>query len=125
VTLELTGKDRRFLRALGHDLDAVVQVGKLGLTDGIVAATDVALDAHELIKLRLGTECPEPVADIAGALAPAVNADLVQVLGRTILLYRPNPKKPKVALPGRPIPRAPTNQAKSKPRRRKAPSPKR
>jgi RNA-binding protein len=118
VTTELTGKERRFLRSLGHDLDPVVQLGKLGLTDGVVAATSVALDTHELIKLKLGTECPVPVEEVADALAPQVRAELVQVLGRTILLFRPNPKNPKVPLPGRKMTKPSTSQAKSKPRRR-------
>ncbi len=118
MTTALTGKERRFLRALGHDLDPVVQVGKLGLTEGVAAATDVALDTHELIKLKVGTECPEPVADIAEALAPQVQAELVQVLGRTILLFRMSAKNPKVALPGRKMTKPSRSQAKSKPKRR-------
>lgn len=122
MTTELTGKERRFLRSLGHDLDPVVQLGKLGLTDGVVAATDVALTTHELIKLKLGTECPEPIEDVAEALAPQVRAELVQVLGRTILLFRPNPKNPKVPMPGRKMTKPSANQAKSKPRRRPSPA---
>jgi RNA-binding protein len=118
VTTALTGKERRFLRALGHDLDPVVQVGKLGLTEGVTAATDVALDTHELIKLKIGTECPEPVADVAEALAPQVQAELVQVLGRTILLFRMSAKNPKVPLPGRKLTKPSRSQAKSKPQRR-------
>ncbi|MBL9025393.1 MAG: ribosome assembly RNA-binding protein YhbY [Myxococcales bacterium] len=118
MTTALTGKERRFLRALGHDLDPVVQVGKLGLTEGVAAATDVALDTHELIKLKIGTECPEPVADIAEALAPQVQAELVQVLGRTILLFRMSAKNPKVPLPGRKMTKPSRSQAKSKPKRR-------
>ena len=118
MTPALTGKERRFLRALAHDMDPVVQLGKLGLTEGVVGATDVALDTHELIKLRVGTECPEPVQDIAEALAPQVRAELVQVLGRTILLFRINPKNPRVPLPGRAMAKAPRSQAKSKPKRR-------
>lgn len=118
--VELSGKDRRHLRSLGHGLDPIVQLGKQGLTDGVVAATDVALTTHELVKLKLGTECPEPPADVAEALAPRVSAEVVQVLGRTILLFRKNPLKRKVFLPSEPPPKAST-QAKSKPRRAKKP----
>jgi RNA-binding protein len=117
----LTGKDRRFLRSLGHNLDPVVQLGKLGLTDGVVGAADIALSTHELIKLKLGTECPETPDDVGAALAPRLKADLVQVLGRTVLLFRPNPLKPKIALPGREL-KKPANQAKSKPQRGRKPA---
>jgi RNA-binding protein len=95
----LTGRQRRHLRSLGHHLDPVVQLGKGGLTDGIVAAIDQALTDHELVKIRLGTECPDDKDDVASRLAPAVKGEVAQVLGRTILVYRRHPKEPKIALP--------------------------
>ena len=97
--MNLTGKQRRHLRALGHDLDPVVQLGKLGLTDSVVGAVDAGLERHELIKVRLGTECPDERHDVAERLAPAVRAEVAQVLGRTLLLYRRHPKEPKIKLP--------------------------
>jgi RNA-binding protein len=95
----LTGKQRRHLRSLGHHLEPLVQVGKQGLTDGIVAAVDQALADHELVKVRLGTECPDDRNDVAERLGPAVKGEVAQLLGRTILIYRRNPKDPKVQLP--------------------------
>jgi RNA-binding protein len=97
--MALTGKQRRFLRSRGHHLDPVVQVGKLGVTDPIVAATDTALATHELIKVRCGSECPLDREEVATALTTAVAAELVQKLGRTLLLYRPDPEKPRIVLP--------------------------
>jgi len=97
--MSLTGKQRRHLRALGHHLDPLVQLGKHGLTEGIVSALDQALETHELIKVRVGTECPDERGDLAEKIPPAVRAELVQVLGRTILLYRRHPKEPKITLP--------------------------
>lgn len=97
--MNLTGKQRRHLRALGHDLDPVVQLGKLGLTEAVTAAVDAALEQHELVKVRLGTECPDDRHDVAERLAPALSAEVAQVLGRTILLYRRHPKEPKIKLP--------------------------
>lgn len=99
VHMNLTGKQRRHLRALGHHLDPLVQLGKLGLTDGIIAAVDAALEQHELVKVRIGTECPEDRHDVAERLPPLVRAELGQVLGRTLLLYRRHPKEPKISLP--------------------------
>ncbi|HRI66708.1 MAG TPA: ribosome assembly RNA-binding protein YhbY [Polyangium sp.] len=97
--MSLSGKQRRHLRALGHHLDPLVQIGKNGLTDGIVSALDAALETHELVKVRIGTECPDDRHDLAEKLPPMVRAELGQVLGRTMLLYRRHPKEPKIALP--------------------------
>ena len=97
--MSLTGKQRRHLRALGHHLDPVVQLGKGGLTDGVTTAVGEALEQHELIKIRLGTECPDDRDDVAGALAEALKAEVAQTLGRTILLYTRHPKEPKIQLP--------------------------
>lgn len=98
-SLLLTGKQKRHLRALGHHLDPLVQLGKSGLTSGAIRAVDTALDSHELVKVRLGTECPDDRDDIAGRLAPEVSASVAQAMGRTILLYRRHPKKPVIVLP--------------------------
>lgn len=95
----LGGKQRRHLRSLGHHLEPVVQLGKQGLTDGVTAAIDEALERHELVKVRLGTECPDDRHDVAERLAPAVKGEVAQILGRTLLVYRRHPKEPKIQLP--------------------------
>jgi RNA-binding protein len=95
----LTGKQRRHLRSLGHHLEPLVQIGKQGLTDATVAAVDQALADHELVKVRIGTECPDERDDVAARLAPAVKGEVAQVLGRTLLVYRRHPKEPKIQLP--------------------------
>ncbi|MFO0661752.1 MAG: ribosome assembly RNA-binding protein YhbY [Polyangiaceae bacterium] len=97
--MELTGKQRRYLRALGHTLNPVVQLGKNGLDEGVVAAVDEALTAHELIKVKLGTETPEDRYDVAERLATDTKSTVAQVIGGTILLYRRHPKQPKIELP--------------------------
>lgn len=96
----LTGKQRRHLRALGHHLQFAVQLGKGGLTPGVVSAVDAALTQHELVKVKIGPEAPEDRHDIAEALATATKCSVAQVLGRTLLLYRKHPKEPKIVLPG-------------------------
>jgi RNA-binding protein len=95
----LTGRQRRHLRALGHHLTPVVQIGKQGLTEATLTAVSDALEQHELIKVRVGTECPEDRHDIAERMAPAVKGQVAQVLGRTVLIYRRHPKEPKIKLP--------------------------
>ena len=98
----MTGKQRRHLRALGHHLDPVVQVGKEGPTEGLLGALDAALLQHELVKLRLGEQAAGDRHAIAASLAESAGAELVQVLGRTILLYRPHPEEPQIQLPPAP-----------------------
>lgn len=95
----LTGRGVRHLRGLGHHLDPVVQVGKEGVTDAVAAATREQLLAHELIKVRVGTEAPIDRKDAGAELAARTGATLVQVLGRTLLLYKRHPHKPRVELP--------------------------
>ena len=96
---ELTGKQRRHLRALGHHLTPVLQIGHEGVSDALVAQANAQLDAHELIKVKVGESSPLPRHDAADRLAAATRSDLAQVLGRTFLLYRPRDADPAIRLP--------------------------
>jgi RNA-binding protein len=96
---ELTGKQRRHLRALGHHLDPVVQVGQDGVSDAVVGQADAQLDAHELIKVKIGESSPQDRHEAADMLAARTQAQVAQVLGRTVLLYRPRKGKPQIVLP--------------------------
>jgi RNA-binding protein len=98
----LSGKALRHLRALGHDLDPVIAVGKNGVTDSLAKEATQALLKHELIKVRVMQEAPVDRHEAARALAEKTGAVLAQVLGRTFLLYRRNDKKPKIVLPKTP-----------------------
>jgi len=95
--MELTGKQRRHLRALGHHTRPTVQIGSAGVSDAVAAKTTEELDHHELIKVKVGQGLP--VKDIASALSEATDSHLVQVLGRTLLLYREHPEDPEIKLP--------------------------
>src|SRR5262245_20458910 len=97
--MALTGKQTRHLRALGHHLDPVVQIGKNGLTDAVIAQLEGAISDHELIKVKLLPECPIDRSEAGEAAARAIGADLVQTLGRTLLLWKRNPKAAKIELP--------------------------
>ncbi len=95
----LSGKAARYLRSLGHHLEPVVQIGKEGITEGVVTATRAALLAHELVKVKLSQDAPID-RKLAGAeLADRAGAALAQTLGRTLLLYKRHPHKPKIELP--------------------------
>lgn len=95
----LTGKQRRHLRALGHDLRPIVQVGKDGIDEGLVAALDQALTDHELVKIKIGEGAGLDRQDAAEELAKQTRSEVAQVLGYTVLLYRADPDDPKITLP--------------------------
>jgi len=97
----ITGKQRRQLRALGHHLHAVVQVGGDGVTEGVLAATSQALEDHELIKVRIADEREGRQAAI-DALAQGTRAEIAQVLGRTVLLFKRRKKNPELRFDGEP-----------------------
>ena len=88
---ELTNRQRSILRGLGHHLHPIVQVGKEGISEGLLAAIATAMEQHELIKLRLLESVPGDRFELAAELAKGCRAALVQVIGRNVLLYRPRP----------------------------------
>lgn len=96
--MPLSGNQRRFLRALGHHLAPVVQVGQGGVSDGVVGALETALHDHELVKVKFG-QAVEDREELAARLATSTGSELAQLLGRTALLYRPHPEKPEIVLP--------------------------
>ena len=100
--MSLTAKQSQFLRALGHHAQVLVQIGKNGLTDGVTAAVHQALLDHELVKIRVSGDSPADRAETAETLATALKAEVAQVLGHTLLLYRPHPSEPKLKLPKEP-----------------------
>ena len=100
--MELKGVDRRYLRGLGHSLPAVVLVGKEGLSEAVLASVGDAHRGAELIKLRVLDTCPQGRKDIARQLDESSDSAVVQVLGRTLLLYRRDPDEPKISLPSHP-----------------------
>lgn len=96
----MTGKDRRYLRALAHALSPVVIIGKRGLSDAIVRQVDQALSDHELIKARLAPDCPVDRAEAAEALSAGTRCEVVGAIGRVLILYRRHPEHPRIRLPG-------------------------
>ena len=94
----LTGKQKRYLRGLGHDLKPVVLIGKSEITDTLLQETDAALERHELIKVKLLENSATDRREAAAELAVNLQAEVAQILGRTFLLYRPS-REPKITLP--------------------------
>lgn len=95
----LSGKQKRFLRALGNQMEPILLIGKDEITENVIRQADDALEARELIKGRVLQNCPEIPENIAAQLAKAVEAELVQVIGRNFLLFRASKEKPTIELP--------------------------
>lgn len=95
----LTGKQNRHLRALAHSLKPVVQIGKHGWTDATRQQVDDALDDHELIKVKVASESPLELAQLAASLETDLGAHVAQSIGSILVAYRPHPKNPKIRLP--------------------------
>ena len=86
----LNGKQKRFLRALGAREKTLVQIGKDGLSYNLFTSVDDALRTHELIKVSLLKSCELEVREAALETAAQSGAEIVQMIGRTFLLYKPN-----------------------------------
>jgi RNA-binding protein len=95
----LSGKQRRHLRSLGHELRPIVQIGKGGIDEGLVAAVEQALVDHELVKVKVGEAAGLERHDAAEAIAQRTGSEVAQVLGNIVLLYRAHPEDPAIVLP--------------------------
>ncbi len=94
----MTSKQRAYLRKLAQKRDPVVQIGKGGVTPEVVASVNEVLEARELIKATVLDNCFEEVRDVANTVGERARAEVVQVIGRKFVLYRPA-KKPVIELP--------------------------
>ncbi|MEH2942376.1 ribosome assembly RNA-binding protein YhbY [Lachnospiraceae bacterium KK002] len=97
--MNITSKQRAYLKSLASSQDAIFQVGKSSLTPELVAAVDEALEKRELIKLSVLKNCFDDPNEIADTVAERTHSLVVQVIGKKIILYRPAKKEPKIQLP--------------------------
>ena len=95
----MTGKQKRYLRALAHPLKPVVNLGKQGLSRETRREIEVQLLDHELIKLKVLDSCPFTKKECADELSRAKSLEVVQVIGKTLVLYCPHPDEPEIELP--------------------------
>ena len=86
--MNLSNKQKQFLKGLAHPLKPVVQLGGNGLTEGVVAEIDNALSHHELIKVKVPTDDREEKALIMDAIVRETNSVKLQVIGHTLIIYR-------------------------------------
>jgi len=114
---------RKALRAAGHHLSPVVQIGKEGVTPAVLAQLDEALLAHELVKVKVGTESPEDRFEAAARVAAGPGVLVAQVLGRTVLVYRKHPRTPRFEAGPKEAARAPVRRPPPRTRRSPGTSP--
>ncbi|WP_018661374.1 ribosome assembly RNA-binding protein YhbY [Heyndrickxia acidiproducens] len=95
----LTGKQKRFLRAKAHHLNPIFQVGKGGVNDNMVKQVNDALEARELMKISVLQNCEDDHETVAKELASGTNAELVQIIGHTIVLYKESKNNKEIVLP--------------------------
>jgi RNA-binding protein len=95
----LSSKQRAFLRSMANTMDPIMQVGKGGVGEELITSVDHALEARELIKMSVLDTAPVSAREAADELEEATGADVVAVVGRRFVLYRPSKKKKKIELP--------------------------
>lgn len=93
----LTGKQRRYLRGLAHDLKPIVLVGQKGLSENLVDNFRAALLAHELVKVKVHEG--DGLVETAEAFHEQTGAQLAQKIGFTLVFYQPHPEDPTINLP--------------------------
>lgn len=89
----LSGKEKRALRAQGNQLRTEIWVGKEGISEGTLKALENSFNTKELVKIKLQENCPLEKQEVADILCRKSHSELVQILGNTILLYRPLPEE--------------------------------
>ena len=97
--MTLTSKQRAYLKSLAADLDPVFQIGKGSVTPEVIDAISEAFNTHELIKITVLKNCLDDVKEVAITVSERSRSDLVQVIGRKFVLYKPFKDDPKIILP--------------------------
>ena len=99
MTLEITSKQRAYLRSMCNTMQVVLYIGKEGITDGTVKEAWDALEARELIKCSVQREAPVTAREACQELCEKVHAAPVQCIGSKFSIYRPLRKAPTIELP--------------------------
>jgi RNA-binding protein len=94
----ITSKQRAKLRAMGHDLDTIFQIGKIGITEETCKQIANALEARELIKVRVLENSGYTAKEAASILAEVVECDVVSCVGTRFILYKESTKKKRIEI---------------------------
>ncbi|MDN7240412.1 ribosome assembly RNA-binding protein YhbY [Planococcus sp. N028] len=95
----LTSKQKSFLRSEAHHIDPIFQVGKGGVSGTMLRQIEEALEKRELIKISILQNNEDDKNEVAKALAEGTYAELVQLIGHTVILYKPSVKNKRIELP--------------------------
>ena len=95
----MTSKQRAYLKGLAMNIDPIFQFGKQSLTPENTKAISEALEARELIKINVLKNCQDDPKEIAATLAERTHSEVVQVIGKKIVLYKESKNKKKIELP--------------------------
>ncbi|SDN00800.1 ribosome assembly RNA-binding protein YhbY [Sediminibacillus halophilus] len=95
----LTGKQKRYLRSQAHHLNPIFQVGKTGVNENMITQVGEALEKRELIKVSILQNCMEDKGDVAEELAEGTKAEIVQIIGNIIVLYKESEENKQIVLP--------------------------
>ncbi|AND41585.1 ribosome assembly RNA-binding protein YhbY [Cytobacillus oceanisediminis] len=95
----LTGKQKRFLRSKAHHLNPIFQVGKGGVNENMIKQVGEALEARELLKVSVLQNCEEDRDTVAQQLSEGTKADVVQIIGNIIVLYKESKENKQIDLP--------------------------
>ena len=117
----LTSRERAHLKARAHALDPVVQTGKDGITDAVVAEIDRALTAHELLKVRIGGEDREARVALGDELCTRTGATSVDRVGKVLILWRKREEQPDAAAEAPTSPSPPEDVRPARPASARAP----
>lgn len=96
--MELTSKRRAYLRKKAHDLDALVRIGKDGISDNLIQSILDAIESRELIKVKILQNCEDEKTEIMEQLSQCKEFEVVGIIGRTIILFKENKDKPVISL---------------------------
>ena len=97
--MTLTSKQRAYLKSLAAELEPVFQIGKATVTPEIIEAISETFNTHELVKITVLKNCTEDVTNAAIKVSERTRSELVQVIGRKFVLYKPFKDEPKIILP--------------------------
>lgn len=97
--LELSGKEKSYLRGLGHHLKAILQIGKEGISEAFIGNLQRELTHHELVKVKILDNSPGDKKVFSAPLEKEAGVRVVGTIGKTLLLYKPFDEEPQIELP--------------------------
>ena len=99
LKMKLTNNQKKYLRSIAHDLKPFVMIGQHGLTESVIAEIDSTMLKHELIKIKLRVEDRDEKQKIIEKILEFSHAEIVQVIGGVLVIYRPFEDNPDIILP--------------------------